>query len=257
MNSKQLFMLIDKIDERYIDEAWGGGNEIYGDIDIDFDYNSEMRRGVNVVIEHKPLRVFTPVVVTAACMLLFVAGGFTALNVFRGGLLAPGSRVENPASYIESTDSSESSSSSTSSEYSESDTSDESNEPDELSSEKPITDMDGDGIYELYQSIPPGGEVHSEAAEKPDNRDFALIEVKETNATEDHPIIAQILKSVPKAGMEPISEEMYITGPGTYELRYTTLRGAGSYSYLYLAYPDWYDYGETDHEAIIVGTWSP
>lgn len=259
MNSKQLFMLIDKIDERFIDEAWGGNNEVSGDIDIDYDidYDSGRRRGVRVVLEHKPLRVFTPVIATAACMLLFVAGGFTAVNIFRGGLLAPSSQVEFPASYIESSESDTSSESSASSTYSDS-SPDESSEPDELSSEKPITDMDGDGIYELYHSIPPGGEIHSEAAEKPDNRDFALIEVKETNATEDHPIIAQILKSYPKGGMEPISDEIYITCPGTYEIRYTTLRGAGSYSYLYLAYPDWYDYEDNiDHFAVIYGTWSP
>ncbi len=246
-NSKLLFMLIDKIDERYIDEAWGGDDkEIYGDIDFsNIDYDSDMRRGVNVVLEHRPFRVFAPVVTAAACMLLFVAGGFAAVNIFKNELLQPNSRAENPASYIESSEPN------TSGEPAESNYGSE-----DYSISQPVSDIDGNGIYEFDFSFPLGKEVHSDAAEKMNNWGYAQIEIKETNATEERPIIALILKSAPKGGLEPISQEMYITGPGAYEIPYTTLRGAGSYSYLYLAYPDMNN-EYTDPWATISGTWSP
>lgn len=234
MNSKELFMLIDRIDERYIDEAWGSSddNDFYRDIDIDYD--SDRRRGVSLVLEHRPFRAFAPLVVTAACMLLFVAGGFTALNIFRGELLIPGSRVENPASYIESSSSEDSS-----------------------ASQDEISDIEK-YYYDFKLSIEPGKEANTGGMEKLNNLGYAEIIVEDTNATAEHPIIARILKSPPKGGLEPISEGISIFGQGTYEIPYTTPRGAGSYSYLYLEYPDWYyDENGMPIQGHIIGTCSP
>ncbi len=239
--SKLLFMLIDKIDERYIDEAWGGDDkEIYGDIDFsNIDYDSDMRRGVNVVLEHRPFRVFAPVVTAAACMLLFVAGGFTAVNIFRDELLGPNSRVDNPASYIESSQSSNSSA-----------------EPPDPQDD--ISDIEPTGNYELQFLLPPGGSGWSEETEKLNNLGYAEIVITETKATPTRPIYVQILKSTPKAGMEPLSDSIAITGTGTYRIEYTTLRGAGSYSYLFLEYPNRNINGEYLVSGTeIIGTWSP
>ncbi len=239
--SKLLFMLIDKIDERYIDEAWGGDDkEIYGNIDFsNIDYDSDMRRGVNVVLEHRPFRVFAPVVTAAACMLLFVAGGFTAVNIFRDELLGPNSRAENPASYIESSQSS--------------DSSDEPPDPQDV-----ISDIEPTGNYELQFLLPPGGSGWSEETEKLNNLGYAEIVITETKATPTRPIYVQILKSTPKAGMEPLSDSIAITGTGTYRIEYTTLRGAGSYSYLFLEYPNRNINGEYLVSGTeIIGTWSP
>lgn len=248
MNAKQLFVLIDKIDKRFIDEAWGSSNdnEFYRDID---DYDSERRRGINVVIEHTPFRTFAPIV-AAACMLLFVAGGFTAINIFRDELLRPGSGVENPASYIESSSSENSSLPQDTYSYFESRSSENLSIHDDVISDTEKYE------YELTLDLGQGNEVVTKGMEKLNNLGYAEIMVVDTNATAEHPIIVQILRLTSEEDMEPISEKISIVGPGTYEIPYTTLRGAGSYSYLYLTYPN-RDYDGTLSSGHIIGYWTP
>lgn len=239
MNPKELFMLIDRIDERFIEEAWGR-TESFDEIDY------ENRRGVRVVMERRPFRAVGSVL-TAACLVLFGAGAMALISVFTGNGFQPSSSMEIPSSYVGSSTSSESSQLSESSEGSE----------DSSNSEPVISDIENlNNVYTIAYSISLGQEVNTDGAEKMNNLSYAEIVVKETNATEDRPIIVQILKSVSKGGMEPISEEMAITGRGRYKINYTTLRGAGSYSYLYLAYPKYYDV-DWDSDAKIFGTWEP
>ncbi len=242
MNTKELFMLIDKMDERFIDEAWGSTeSESFDEVDY------ENKRGVSVVMERRPFRA-AGFVLTAACFLLLGAGAMSLINVFTGNSIQPSSSMEIPSSYVGSSTSSESSQLSESSDGSE----------DFSNSEPVISDIENlNGVYDFAIAIiPPSHETCTEGAEKMNNWDYAKIEVKETNATEEHPIIAQILKSSPKGGLETISEKIYITGRGIYRIYYTTLRGAGSYSYLYLVYPAYHDV-DLDSDAKIVGTWTP
>lgn len=236
MNSKELFVLIDNIDERFIDEAWGEKDD--SDIYRAVDYSSDKIRGVNIVLERKPPRVFTPAIVTAACMLLFVAGGFTAANLFGNRVIAPSSRPELSAS------------------YSESSTSDDSGGED-YSFPQDVSIVETIMSYDFNFIIPLRGTATGTVAEKLNSRNFAEIMITYTNATEECPIGAQILKSPPKGGLEPISESITITGAGIYEIPYTTPWESNSFCYLYLIYPSGYDEDNMPSFIEISGAWSP
>ncbi len=233
MNSKELFMLIDEIDERFIDEAWNSTeSESFDEIDY------ENRRGVKVVMERRPFRAIG-YALTAACFLLLGAGGMALINLLTVNGIQPNSSMERPSSYVGSSTSS--------------DSSEDSSLPQDV-----ISDIETTGNYELQFFLPPGGSGWSEETEKLNNLGYAEIVITETKATPMRPIYVQILKSTPKAGMEPLSESIAITGTGTYRIKYTTLRGAGSYSYLYLEYPNRNINGEYLVSGTeIVGTWSP
>jgi len=233
MNSKELFMLIDKIDERFIDEAWSSADsESFDEIDY------ENRRGVKVVMERKPFHAVW-FALTAACFLFLGAGVMSLINLLTGNGIQPNSSMEIPSSYGGSSGNTSTDNSDTGS------------------------DVEKIGSYELRAIIPMGEFYITDdldgkgGVEKLDNSDYAVINVEYTDATEDRPIIAQILKSPPKGGLEPLSDPIYIMGPGTYKIDYKTLRGAGSYSYLFLEYGEYQTDGDNYKEHVVFGTWSP
>lgn len=245
MKSKELFMLIDQIDRRFIEEAWEG--------------DEDSGKPIEVVLERSPFHAIKFAAAVAACIVMFGAGFFTIANIRTGGQFQPGSSgaAESPGSSSESELSG--------SDKDIEDTRSEISEMLENSSVSSIVDVDGSdeftkqGVYKLDNIVIPYGDVvRTEIVEKADNYDYAVIYVEETNATEENPIIADIRK-VDEFGEigEVISERLYITGRGKYGFYYTELRGAGSGCILTLEN----DFKETINkdksDLRIVGTWIP
>lgn len=245
MKSKELFMLIDQIDRRFVEEAWEG--------------DEESGKPIEIVLERSPFHAIKFAAAVAACIVMFGAGFFTIANIRTGEPYQPGSSgaAESPGSSSESELSSD-----TGSEDSISESSDTSSESGNVSG---LSDIDGSdefskqGVYRLDNMVIPYGEVvRTEIVEKTDNYDYAVIYVEETNATEENPIIADIRK-VDEFGEigEVISERLYITGRGKYGFYYTVLRGAGSGCILTLENDFKETFNKDKSDLKIVGTWIP
>lgn len=236
MKSKELFMLIDQIDKRFVEEAWEG--------------DEESGKVIEVVLERSPFHAIKFAAAVAACIVLFGAGFFTIANIRTRDPFQPSSSgVSDSPGESSSSESETSSESGEISEISDVSIVDSIDEPDEFNKQ---------GMYrldDLYISY--GDMVETNILEKTDNYDYAVIYIDETNATEEHPIVAYIL-SVDEYGhiKDVVSEKAYITGRGKYVFYYTTLRGAGSGCVLFLEN----DFKETFEEAVdirIVGSWTP
>lgn len=248
MKSKELFMLIDQIDKRFVEEAWEG--------------DEESGKVIEVVLERSPFHAIKFAVAVAACIALFGVGLYTIANIRinepflpdnSGAADSPGavSSIESESS--ESTSSESSDISSEDGELSENDSVSTDNSIDE-----PIEEYDKKGIYELdILYIGYGDMVQTKIVEKTDNLDYAVIYVDETNATEEHPLAVSIYRVDEYGNIgDPISETIYITGRAKYGFYYTTPRGAGSPCILSLVndFKETYDDG---YDIKIVGSWTP
>lgn len=236
MRSKDLFMLIDQIDRRFVEEAWEG--------------DLESGKTVEIVLERSPFYAIKFAAAVAACIMLFGAGFFTIANIRTNDPFAQPSSsgaAESPGSPSESDSSSESGEISESSDVST-----------VTSFDKPEEEFNKQGIYKLENLyIGYGDIVQTKVVEKIDNYDYAVIYVDETNATEEHPLAVSIFR-VDEDGKicDLISEKKYITGRGKYGFYYNTLRGAGSPCILCLEN----DFKETNDEWYdirLIGSWSP
>lgn len=245
MKSKELFMLIDQIDRRFVEEAWEG--------------DEESGKPIEIVLERSPFHAIKFAAAVAACIVMFGAGFFTIANIRTGEPYQPGSSgaAESPGSSSESELSSDTGSEDSISESS--DTSSESGNVSDLSDVDGSDEFSKQGVYRLDNMVIPYGEVvRTEIVEKTDNYDYAVIYVDETNATEENPIIVNIRMVNEFGGFgDVISETVYITGRGKYGFYYTELRGAGSGCILTLEN----DFKETINkdksDLRIVGTWIP
>lgn len=242
MKSKELFMLIDQIDSRFIEEAWEG--------------SEDSGKPIEVVLERSPFHAIKFAAAVAACIVMFGAGFFTIANIRTGEPYQPGSSgaAESPGSSSESSDIS-SESSDSSSEDTNSESGSISSEVDNDASEE----FGKQGVYRLDNMVIPYGEVvRTEIVEKTDNYDYAVIYVEETDATEENPIIADI-RRVNEFGHigDVVSERLYITGRGKYGFYYTELRGAGSGCILTLENDFKETFNKDKSDLKIVGTWIP
>ncbi len=245
MKSKELFMLIDQIDRRFVEEAWEG--------------DEESGKPIEIVLERSPFHAIKFAAAVAACIVMFGAGFFTIANIRTGEPYQPGSSgaAESPGSSSESELSSDTDSEDSISESS--DTSSESGNVSDLSDVDGSDEFSKQGVYRLDNMVIPYGEVvRTEIVEKTDNYDYAVIYVDETNATEENPIIADI-RRVDEFGEigEVISERLYITGRGKYGFYYTELRGAGSGCILTLENDFKETFNKDKSDLRIVGTWTP
>lgn len=244
MKSKELFMLIDQIDRRFIEEAWEG--------------DEESGKPIEIVLERSPFHAIKFAAAVAACIVLFGAGFFTIANIRTGEPFLPGSSgaAESPDYSSESEISSED----TSPEDSSSESSDTSSDSGDVSG---TVDYDGSnefdkqGEYVLDDFIVYGDITRTEVVEKTDNFDYAVIYVDETNATEEQPIIARIHRADEYGNIgDVISEILYITGRGKYGFYYTVPRGAGSLCVLTLE-NDFKETLDEKYDLKIIGTWIP
>ena len=243
MKSKELFMLIDQIDKRFVEEAWEG--------------DEEDGKVIEVVLERSPFHAIKFAVAVAACIVLFGAGFFTIAKIRTGYQFLPdnsgAAESINHSSETESSDSTVSENSDTSSE--DEAQSNISNVEGEISD---IYEFVKKGKYTMDYHLPYGTELVSEIVEKDDNYDYAVIYVDETNATEEHPIIA-LINQVDLDGkiLDTVSEELQITGRGRYGLYYNRPYGAGTLNQL--AVINLYDeeLSLKGEELRLVGTWIP
>lgn len=245
MKSKELFMLIDQIDRRFVEEAWEG--------------DEESGKPIEIVLERSPFHAIKFAAAVAACIVMFGAGFFTIANIRTGETYQPGSSgaAESPVSSSESELSSDTGSEDSISESS--DTSSESGNVSDLSDVDGSDEFSKQGVYRLDNMVIPYGEVvRTEIVEKTDNYDYAVIYVDETNATEENPIIADI-RRVNEFGQigDVVSERLYITGRGKYGFYYTELRGAGSGCILTLENDFKETFNKDKSDLKIVGTWIP
>ena len=247
MKSKELFMLIDQIDKRFVEEAWEG--------------DEEDGKVIEVVLERSPFHAIKFAAAVAACIALFGVGLFTIANIRTSEPFLPNSGAgDSPFSSVESESSESSSSESSDINDTSSDIGDISNVESEITNiDEPIDEFNKQGKYKLDGVIIPYGEIiEYEVAEKADNLDYAVIYVDETNATEEQPLVAFIVSVDYETGAreDVICEKVYITGRGKYGFYYTELRGAGSMCALYFEN----DFKETlngSNAIKIVGTWTP
>lgn len=245
MKSKELFMLIDQIDRRFVEEAWEG--------------DEESGKPIEIVLERSPFHAIKFAAAVAACIVMFGAGFFTIANIRTGEPYQPGSSgaAESPGSSSESELSSDTDSEDSISESS--DTSSESGNVSDLSDVDGSDEFSKQGVYRLDNMVIPYGEVvRTEIVEKTDNYDYAVIYVDETNATEENPIIADI-RRVDEFGNigVVVSEKIAITGRGKYGFYYTELRGAGSGCILTLENDFKETFNKDKSDLRIVGTWTP
>lgn len=246
MKSKELFMLIDQIDRRFIEEAWEG--------------DEESGKPIEIVLERSPFHAIKFAAAVAACIVMFGAAFFTIANIRTREPFLPGSSgaAESPDYSSESEISSEDTSPEDSSSES-SDTSSESGNVSDLSDVDGSDEFSKQGVYRLDNMVIPYGEVvRTEIVEKTDNYNYAVIYVEETDATEENPIIADI-RRVNEFGEfgDVISEKVYITGRGKYGFYYTELRGAGSGCILTLENDFKETFNKDKSDLRIVGTWIP
>ncbi len=234
MKSRELFMLIDQIDRRFVEEAWEG--------------SEDSGKAVEIVLERSSFHAVKYIAAVAACIVLFGVGFFTIANI----------RMNDPFRPNDSEISSENSGSASSS-YTSSESSDTGSESEssDIESVEPIDEFDKLGKYALDCTLASGRSTVGEIVTKMDNYEYAVIYVDETNASEDDPIIVTIL-SVNEHGQisDAISESLYITGRGKYGFYYTELRGAGAPCVLLLERKGTLDNEESDFLRII-GTWVP
>lgn len=235
MNSKELFMLIDNIDEQFVEEAWEGG--------------IESEKPVKVFFEHRPSPAIRLAAAAAACVLMFGAGLFIGIKFFGGVPVLPGSEAENSSSDSETN--------SDDNENHDSDTESSDSEPENSDSESTNSDIEKLGFEEfsfyVTKDIPA-----SHLNEKQDNLNYAVIDIKFTDATEENPILAYICSGSNGGHKKIISETIKITGDvtdgkGLYQIHYEGLRGAGSLCVLVLEMPN-------ENEAAKIrcmGRWSP
>ncbi len=232
MKSRELFMLIDQIDRRFVEEAWEG--------------SEDSGKAIEIVLERRPFHAVKYIAAVAACIVLFGVGFFTIANIRMNDPFRPNySEISTENSGSASSSGTSSESSSISSE----------NESSDIESVEPIDEFDKTGMYALDFTMFPDEQVtFSETMEKGDNYNYAVIFVDETNATEENPIIARIWSvDVNGERKDPVSEELFITGRGKYGFYYTELRGAGSMCVLALEVKN-----KADYEPLkIVGTWVP
>lgn len=242
MKSKELFMLIDQIDKRFVEEAWEG--------------DEESGKVIEVVLERSPFHAIKFAAAVAACIALFGVGLYTIANIrINEPFLPDNSGAADGSNYSSESESSESTSSESGDTSSESGDISENNS---VSTDNSIDEYSKQGIYNLDNLyIGYGDTVQTKIVEKTDNLDYAVIYVDETNATEEHPLVVSIF-SVDEYGNigDPISEKIFITGRAKYGFYYTTPRGAGSPCILSLVndFKETYDDGDTIK---IVGSWTP
>lgn len=252
MKSKELFMLIDQIDRRFIEEAWEG--------------DEESGKPIEIVLERSPFHAIKFAAAVAACIVLFGAGFFTIANIRTGEPFLPDSGAADssgsPSEIVTSSDTSSDDISSESSYISE-DTSPE-------SSESRVSGGDGfDDFYETSDEIeklgkhsfnvtvPFDGSVVIPYVGKRDNEGFGVIYVEDTNAELKHSIAASIW-SVDGYG-DPqyiVSEKVFIFERGKYTLKYTEPYEEGLLYMLVLEYDGLPD-SKDKQDLTMVGSWSP
>ena len=212
-------MLMDNIDEQFVEEAWEGG--------------IESEKPVKVFFEHKPSPVIRLAAAAAACVLMFGAGMFVGIKFFGSVPVLPGSEAEGSSS--------------------DSETNTDDNESND--SESTDSDIEKLGFSDIHFVMLKEKAMSSDysIAEKEDNLDYALLNIENTDATEDNPIIAYICSGTEGGHKNYISETIEITGPGEYKIHYAGLRGAGAICVLWMELPD-----DSDaYQVICAGAWSP
>lgn len=246
MKSKELFMLIDQIDKRFVEEAWEG--------------DEEDGKVIEVVLERSPFHAIKFAVAVAACIALFGAGLFTIANIRINEPFLPDNSgaADSPVSSIESESSESTSSESSGISSEDEETSANDSVSTDNSNDEPIEEYDKKGIYELDNLyIGYGDMLQTKIEEKTDNLDYAVIYVDETNATEEHPLVVSIFRVDEYGNIgDPISEKIFITGRAKYVLYYTTPRGAGSPCILCLV-NDFKETFDDMYDIKIVGSWTP
>ena len=215
MNAKELFILIDKIDPKFVEEAWSGG--------------IESEEPVKVVLEHNSSPFIRLAAAAAACVIMFGAGMFVGIKFFGGVSVLPGSQPEDSSSDSES------------------------NTGDYEIIDSNSTDKDIEKVMLFdFNFIMLKGKATSadySIGEKQDNLDYALLNIENTDASRDNPIIAYICDE----NKIVHSETIEITGNGEYRIYYDGLRGAGAPCVLWMELP-----GDSDANRIAcAGTWSP
>lgn len=73
-------------------------------------------------------------------------------------------------------------------------------------------------------------------AEKEDNEDYAVVYTTGGYVSSENPVYMSVHKSKSLSSSDRLSGSITVTSPSDrYEIDYTTIRGAGSYNYLYVS----------------------
>lgn len=185
------------------------------DEDIVEDAWEEKGGRITIVEARTPLGVFRDIAAAAACIAVIAVGVYGFVKMKSADSFSPN---DSGSSYSESSCAESGSSSKI----------------------RP----DPENIINYYESI---------IAKKPDNEDYAVVYIEETNASEDMPIyitIYSFYNSVFEQDNDPVSETVKITGPGEYIVHYTRPWGAGTLNCLELN-------PTMNYEPILRGTWIP
>ena len=81
-----------------------------------------------------------------------------------------------------------------------------------------------------------GQYMWTDKVEKEDNEDYAVVYTTGGYVSSGNPVYMSIHKSTSLSSSDSLSGSITVTSPSDrYEIDYTTIRGAGSYNYLYVS----------------------
>lgn len=202
MNGKDFFELLGGLDEDIVEDAWTEESGI-----------------VTIVEERGPLYFLKIAAAAAACIAVVTAGVYGFLRLKPDDIVPP----------------SEANSSCGESSVTESESDEESSDTESSMSEEEIkfTALERYGEYAPSINLMQGAADY--CVQKMDAVDFAVLNVEDTNATEDRPVYITVC-CADYSGfdfLDPVSERVKITGPGKYVARYKEKYPALSMSYIY------------------------
>lgn len=232
MNGKDFFELLGDLDEDIIEDAW-----------------TEESNEVMIIEERGPMYFLKIAAASAACIAVMTAGVYGFFKMRPADVSTP---AESGSSYSESSD--------TESENSESSDSNFISKEDEKFAELERFENHPDGNFAAPIILI--GENLNPYVQKYDDADFAIINVKRTNASKDKPVYITVCDAT-FSGFDfrvPISETIKITGPGKYVARYTNPYPIDSISYLHAeTCGDSYgDGGDVQLDGLVIeGSWMP